>query len=83
MPRRRTHGPTALLTPEMKALLLRGPESIGGTWADVPPMAELQQLWTAHRVALTAALPKGRKPWIAERLWLYAITMRLAIPPGC
>jgi hypothetical protein len=83
MPTRRTTGPTAPLSPELKALLLRGPDSIGRTWADVPAVAELQQLWTAHRVELTAALPTGAKPWVAERLWLYAITMRLDIPPGC
>jgi len=67
----------------MMKLLLYGPEAIGRTKADVPTAEELQGLWRDHAAELKAALPKGRKSWAAEKLWLIAITTCTPIPPGC
>jgi len=57
----------AVLSPDLRTLLVDGPWALGQRLSDLPPHDVLRRLWALHGPAIVASLPRGRHPWFEAR----------------
>lgn len=72
-PRRKDSTPP--LSPELRTLLLYGPDAVGKALADVDHDT-LRALWQVHGPALLASKGCPKKPWFVERDWFVTFVRR-------